>query len=147
MAFTLTSTVAIIAIGIYSAFKKNRYAFTLFLLLGALFLPLKSGFLLDPQRCEVLTSPKYILLSFTNYKHSILFGLLTFIAWANLNEPRRLLKALAILVGFTLILETEQALFNAGHCRLRDLLPNLVGFGLAILGIRFWRHQRGQREN
>ena len=37
-----------------------------------------------------------------------------------------MVKGLVVLLSFSFVLEVEQALFNEGHCRLRDVLPNLI---------------------
>jgi VanZ family protein len=43
------------------------------------------------------------------------------------------------------LLEIAQGVTGRGHCRLRDLVPDMVGASLAFLLIALWHSYRGRR--
>ena len=136
---TLLLTVGFVALGALGGWSGRRWPLPAFLFLAALYLPARAGLSLSPQACEFWPGWKYVALSFTNYRHVALFGVLYAIAHANLRPRRgRAWRATGVTLAFGALLEIEQALFALGHCRARDLLSDLLGAMLAAAAIGLW---------
>ncbi len=136
----------------------RRAAFVAVVALGLCSFALRAGWPaepLSPTPCELLVGPALALHSFRNTAHIVLFALCFPLARAQFRPSgtggrtrwRADAGALVITVGIGALLELAQGLSGAGHCRLRDLLPDTAGalFGwaaLAALGAartRWWR--------
>jgi hypothetical protein len=96
--------------------------------------PVTAGFGLRAFTCDFSLSPALWFSALVNYDHLIAYSILFVIAWlAFRRQPLWLPIALALAISIGV--ELEQSLFREGHCRLRDLLPNViaVGIGLAVV--------------
>jgi hypothetical protein len=55
------------------------------------------------------------------------------------DDGRTLVKASAASIAMGVMVEVEQALLGRGHCRVRDLIPDVVGIGTGALLVALWR--------
>lgn len=113
-----------------------RWAFVAFVISGLLYFPVKVGFRLDPNPCQLTFDSSLALHSLTNYAHVVLFALFFLMAYAQFRRPNRptfAWSALATIVMGALV-EIAQGLTGEGNCRLRDLIPDTLGilFGSII---------------
>ncbi|MEO8217423.1 MAG: hypothetical protein ABI718_10125 [Acidobacteriota bacterium] len=115
------------------AFQGRHWAYGMFMLLGLLFFPARVGFHMDPHPCQCELSVPLALFSLTNYKHIVLFGILFLLTSAQLPgfpTRTRILIALGVVLTMGIYVELAEGLTGQGHCRLRDLVPDVAG-GLA----------------
>ena len=105
--------------------------------------PISAGFALrEAAACDLLSGWDLWLTGLGNVRHLVSYSVLTAVAVWAFGMPRALLAA-----GFVLLVsagvELEQMLFADGHCRLRDILPNIVaialGLAIALLVARLLR--------
>ena len=94
------------------------------------FEPIRSGFEFAYQSCELLTDWERVLGSVFNLRHVISYGILCLVAAATLGQDQ-VVKAMVAVFLFSVFIEFEQSFFITGHCRSWDLIPNLLGIGLA----------------
>ena len=116
------------------AFRPTRWAYFTFVALGLLFFPARVGFHLQPQPCECALSVPLALFSLTNYKHIVLFAIFFAMTSAQMRGARlrtRLLVASGAVLAMGGYVELAQGLTGQGHCRLRDLVPDVAG---AVIG-------------
>jgi hypothetical protein len=134
-----------IALGSIAA-RGSRRAYVAFVLLGLLFMPARAEFQLAPFVCEMTFSGALALHSLTNYNHILLFGCFSVMTLAQFSasDPSRHWKAAVLVLGMSMAVELEQALFWKGHCRARDLIPNTLGFCFAMLLVGTWSGIRGK---
>jgi len=124
----------------------RRSAFTGFIVLGLFSFALRAGWParpLVPTACELLVGPALALHSFRNTPHILLFVFCYFLAraqfrWAVADAHARRrggVEAFALTLVIGALVELAQGASGAGHCRLRDLLPDATGalLGWAIL--------------
>jgi hypothetical protein len=128
------------------AWRRERWAYLCFVVLGLLYLPARAGFHVDPQRCELALDLPLALHSLTNYAHMALFALFYLLTDAQLGKrspAARFLIAMAAVLAMGAAIELLEALTAHGHCRVRDLVPDAVG-GLAgaLLGALVARLRR-----
>jgi hypothetical protein len=128
---------------------KVRFAYVAFVVLGVLWMPARAAFRFVPGDCETAMSFGLALHSMTNYKHIILFTVFAIMTLAQFghDDKWRFVKLALITVGMTIVVEGEQALLDAGHCRVRDLVPNVAGtlVGASLMeGLRAIRSRGGQ---
>lgn len=128
MALWIVTAVVFTALAIASMFRV-RFAYFAFVVLGVLWMPARAGFRLAPEDCETALSLPLALHSLTNYKHIVLFTIFAVMTLAQFrpDDRWRFAKLAVIVLGMTVAVEGEQALFGAGHCRVRDLVPNVAG--------------------
>ena len=134
-----------IILGVLAA-RGVRPAYIAFVALGVAFLPARVGFQFTPAPCELEFSLALALHSLRNYPHIVLFGLFTMITSAQFSvETRwRYLVALLAVISMGVVIEAEQGFTGRGHCRLRDLVPDLAGFLVVTLGSLVWTQIRGR---
>jgi hypothetical protein len=116
------------------AFRGARWAYVTYLVLGLLFFPARVGFHFHPQPCESAFNLPLVLFSLTNYKHVVLWALFFLMTAVQLRRygPRpRLLIATGAALAMGIYVELAEGITGQGHCRLRDLVPDLAG---AIVG-------------
>lgn len=95
--------------------------------------PARSGFRFFAPQCEWTFGPALAAHSLTNYAHIILFALFFLLTRAQFRGYRHALAAsAAICMTMGLFVELAQAVTRAGHCRMRDLIPDVVGAAIAI---------------
>lgn len=102
--------------------------------------------------CELLVGPTLALHSFRNRPHLLLFAACFVVARAQFRPSgadrrarwRAGAAALAISLAVGALLQVAQGVSGAGHCRLRDLLPDAAGalLGWATLGMLMAVHSR-----
>lgn len=96
----------------------------------------QSGFTVRPTACEAVPSADQLAAAVLNLRHVVTYAVLGALATAA--WPRRRWLALGTVLVFSGLMELQQALFGAGHCRLWDLLPNALGLALAGVVVRLW---------
>ena len=102
--------------------------------------PIRSGFTFANQTCDLTANRALIWSAVFNLRHIISYGIL-FLACAATFRENRIAKAALATFAFSAFIEFEQSFFATGHCRARDLIPNLLGIGLAT--ILFMAGERG----
>lgn len=130
----------------------SRCAYGVFVVLGLLYFPAKVGFRLPPFSCEWKFGFALAAHSLTNYPHIILFTLFFLLTYAQLpNVPRALVWSVAACMAMGFLVELAQGATGAGHCRMRDLVPDTVGAltGALLIAIgrkvRLFRRVQGSR--
>jgi hypothetical protein len=109
-------------------------AFGLAALAALLATPIASGWTLQSFTCDLGGSPDWVA-TIINLRHLVSFGMLAALAVLGFSDRSAglpLLLALAV----TAAVEFEEAVLAAGHCRLRDLLPDLIAIGLGWAAAR-----------
>jgi VanZ family protein len=124
----------------------------MFILLGLAYFPVRVGFRFDPQPCELVSSAKYVLLSFTNYGHIIRFALFFAMSTAQVKKglrPTTTGFTFAAIAGLILgvLVELAEGVTGRGNCRVRDLIPDSVGMLLGALVVTLWHTTRRGRAN
>ena len=76
--------------------------------------------------CALSSSFELLVHSFSNYRHIAAYGLL-FLSCVWSFEKHSIIKAAALVLAFSILMEIVQISFHDGHCRIRDMLPNFVG--------------------
>lgn len=99
------------------------------------FEPIRSGFTLADQSCELTAGLQRVVGGIVNPKHLIGYGLIFVAATFALGRGRLASAAIGTFI-FSALLEVEQTYFTTGHCRARDLIPNIIGIALAALLLR-----------
>jgi len=138
------------ALAIASMFRV-RFAYVAFVALGVLWMPARASFRFAPRQCEMAMSLDLSVHSMTNYKHIFLFTMFAIMTLAQFgtDDRWRFVKLAALVLGMTIVVESEQALLGVGHCRVRDIVPNAAGtlIGACIIeGVRAVRkpgHETG----
>lgn len=116
----------------------SRLAYALLVLQAPLYFLARSSFRVSAPVCEWTFGLALARHSLTNYPHIILFTLFFLLTYAQLPAaPRAILWSIAATVAMGLVVELAQGVSGAGHCRMRDLIPDSVGalLGLVIVSI------------
>lgn len=66
-----------------------------------------------------------------NIRHIVSYAALCLLAIASFSKQP--VKAVGVTLLISVLVEVEQALFTAGHARIRDLVPNVIAVCLAAL--------------
>lgn len=105
--------------------------------------PIGAGFVLRPFACDIGPSPDWIETVF-NLRHLVSFGILSALGFLVFRQSPVWLT-IVLLVALTAAVEIEEAIFVSGHCRLRDLIPDVlaicIGWAISI-AIARWRAGR-----
>lgn len=122
------------------ALRGSRWAYVAYLVFAIGFLPARAGFQLAPFTCELNVSVASALFSLQNGMHIVLSTLVAMMTMAQFKERRGVAAgtAVAVTVALGLIAELEQGAFAQGHCRMRDLVPDLAGAVLGALALVSW---------
>lgn len=163
LAVRALSVVLLVAALVTPALRWRRAAFAAFTVTALGSFALRAGWPgrpLVPTACEGLVGPALALHSFRNTPHIVLFALAFVVARAQFGWGRSGGRspaqagagAFAITLGLGALVELAEGATGAGHCRLRDLLPDAAGalLGWATLalfagGWGRWRTQRAAR--
>jgi len=124
------------------AFRPTRWAYFTFVALGLLFFPARVGFHFHPQPCDCSLSIPLALFSLTNYGHLWRFAVFFLMTSAQVRSGRsgsQLLVALGAVVAMGIYVELAEGLTGEGHCRLRDLVPDLAGAVLGAVLLMLWK--------
>ena len=106
--------------------------------LALLYEPIRADFMQANQACEWRADVSLWIGSFGNVKHVVAYGVL-FLAAAITLRGRHLGRAAIGVLVFSALVEFEQSFFVTGHCRAWDLLPNVLGVGLAAGLVALYR--------
>ena len=142
LAVQILSVVLILGAVVTPRLRARRISFGAFVALALASFALRAGWPerpLTPTACEGLVGSQLALHSFRNTPHILLFALCFGIARAQFGPAgvggRALLRTGAAAVALTVVVgalvELAEGASGAGHCRLRDLLPDAAG---ALLG-------------
>ena len=101
-------------------------------LAAIVYTPIASNFVISYEGCEVIPPVGVIVQTLANYKHIISFCILFILASRCFRRGAFWKSAIFVLL-LSAFVEVEQAFFLDGHCRIRDILPNLIAVGLGIL--------------
>lgn len=93
--------------------------------------PINSGWTIRAFTCDLGGSPDW-LATVLDWRHLISFGVLAALAFvAFRNQP--MWMPVLFLLAITGAVELEEGLFAAGHCRLRDMIPDVLAIALGWL--------------
>jgi hypothetical protein len=105
--------------------------------------PLRSSFHVRAGvLCEVGAPIQRWLAGILNWGHLVAYGILMVVGSLAFGT-RRLGRAGTIVLAVSVAVELEEAVFTVGHCRARDLLPNLLA--VSLTGLCCWAVTRGKR--
>src|SRR6266702_5537009 len=124
------------------AFRPTRWAYFTFVALGVLFFPARVGFHFHPQPCECALNVPLALFSLTNYGHLVRFTIFFLMTSAQMRGARlrtQLLLATGAVMAMGIYVELAEGLTGEGHCRLRDLVPDLGGAVLGAVLLMLWK--------
>lgn len=135
-----------LALGIL-ALRGVRWAYITYIVLGLLYFPVSVGFRLNPQPCELALSIPLALHSLTNYAHIVLLLWFFLMTSAQFRMSRWQGFAWAALVSVTMgiLVELGQGITGRGHCRLRDLIPDMTGIVVGAVVVYLWNRIRRRR--
>ena len=129
------------------ALWRYRWAYVAFAVLGLIYFPLKVGFRLDPNACEMLPSVGLAVYSLRNYPHIVGFSFFFVLSYVQFRgtagRSRFAWAALATLV-MGLLVELAEGISGQGHCRMRDLIPDAAGALLGAAYVLVWNSARKQ---
>ncbi|WP_114953109.1 hypothetical protein [Sphingosinicella terrae] len=104
--------------------------------------PVATGWQLEPFSCDLGGSPDWAA-TILNRRHLISYGILAALAF-RVFRNQSIWTPIIFMVAVTGAVEVEQAIFGSGHCRLRDMVPNLaaitIGWLAALLIARLRRN-------
>jgi hypothetical protein len=114
------------------ALRGARWAYAIFILLGFLWIPARTGFRLHRPPCNLALDLHLALFALTKYKHVFLFGMFFLMTYAQIPKVRyALLWAALATLAMGVLIELEEGATGTGYCNLRDLVPDAAG---ALLG-------------
>jgi VanZ family protein len=123
-----------------------RLAFVTLAGLSLVVTPFESKFRRANKTCEVSPQLDMLLPSLLNLRHIVAFTVLAVLASLSFRR-RPTPTAWLLVVVLSASIEFEQLYFTDGHCRVRDLLPNMVAATLGVSiahGIRVLHQRRSQ---
>ena len=123
------------------AFRPSRWAYFTFVALGVLFFPARVGFHFHPQPCECALSVPLALFSLTNYGHLVRFTIFFLMTSAQMRGAllrTQLLLATGAVMAMGIYVELAEGFTGEGHCRLRDLVPDLAGAIVGAVILTLW---------
>lgn len=106
--------------------------------------PIASHFQRADKTCEFMPQADLLLTSLMNLRHLLAFSVLAALASLSL-QRRPALTAWLLVLALSASIEVEQLYLVSGHCRIRDLLPNVVAATLGVSiahGIRVFAARR-----
>ena len=130
------------------AFRPTRWAYFTFVALGVLFFPARVGFHFHPQPCECALNVPLALFSLTNYGHLVrftIFFLMTSVQMRGARLRTQLLLATGAVLAMGIYVELAEGLTGEGHCRLRDLVPDLAGAIVGAVILMLWTLRQRDR--
>jgi hypothetical protein len=145
MIWFITVVFAVLAV---LAFLRRRWAYWTFVAGGILFFPARVGFQFHPKPCECALTLFLALFSLTNYRHLVrltIFFLMTAVRLRGARLRTQLLLATGAVLAMGIYVELAEGLTGEGHCRLRDLVPDLAGAIVGAFILKLWTlRQRGR---
>jgi hypothetical protein len=121
-----------------------RWAYVAFIVLGLLYFPIKVGFHVHPQACEVALDVPLAIFSLNNRAHIVMFAGFFILTIAQLNDVSlsSLTWAGLAAVAMGMLVEIAEGITGVGHCRVRDLVPDSAGAALGAIGVVAWTRVR-----
>jgi hypothetical protein len=118
----------------------KKWAYIATIILGILFFPARVGFHFDIKPCEFSFNLPLAIYSLTNYKHIVLFAVFFIMTRRNIrtNGWKGFGWAALATLLFGIIVELGEGVTGDGHCRIRDLVPDVAGVLLGQLIFFFW---------
>lgn len=122
------------------ALRGLRWAYGLFVALGLLYFPVKAGFHLNPQPCQMALDLPSAIQSLQNYAHIVLFAFFFVASRAQFRMGTRpaFLRAAVATVTMGALVEIAQGVTGTRHCRARDLIPDALGIPLGMAIVMTW---------
>jgi len=123
------------------AFRPTRWAYFTFVALGVLFFPARVGFHFHPRPCECALNVPLALFSLTNYGHLVRFTIFFLMTSAQMRGAllrTQLLLATGAVMAMGIYVELAEGFTGEGHCRLRDLVPDLAGAMVGAVILTLW---------
>ena len=145
MTWIITALFVVLAV---LAFLRKRWAYWAFIAGGMLFFPASVGFHFHPHPCECALNLSLALFSLTNYGHLVRFTIFFLMTAVQLRAARlrtQLLLATAAVLAMGIYVELAEGLTGEGHCRLRDLVPDLAGALIGAVILTLWAVTRRRR--
>ncbi len=100
----------------------------IYALLILLYTPLQSNFLMHIGEPNFKITPLAISISLINTLHIIGYGIMALLFLHYLSGVKvNFWKIFVIVFIYSIFIEVSQIFFVEGHCRLRDLIPNIMG--------------------
>ncbi|MEO5772532.1 MAG: hypothetical protein ABIQ32_00255 [Sphingomicrobium sp.] len=119
------------------AFRRARWAYVAFVILGLLYFPASLGFRLDPKPCELTFDGPLAVQSLTNYGHIINFFIFFLLTARQFRSPgwRSLAWSIALTMAMGVAVEVAEGISGAHHCKTVDLIPDFMGALLGLLAV------------
>src|SRR6266550_9390666 len=126
--------------------RGKRWAYFAFVVLGLLYFPAQTHFRVHVPKCEqILPTMQVLVLSLHNYAYIALFAGFYWMSWVQFRRAdARVIWALlaTLLVGVLVEIAEGMTMTGRGHCRLRDLAPDVAGALGAALLLAVWSRLR-----
>ena len=126
----------------------RRWAYWAFIAGGMLFFPASVGFHFHPHPCECALNLSLALFSLTNYGHLVRFTIFFLMTIAQMRGVRlrtQLLVATGAVMAMGIYVELAEGFTGEGHCRLRDLVPDLAGAVIGTALLMLWKLRQNHR--
>src|SRR5438132_7371269 len=137
--WTAIALLIFVPLGVLSL-RGVRWAYVAYVILGLLWIPARAGFHVGPPPCEFALTLGLALYSLTNYRHIILFAIFFLMTFAQLRKlPKAFLWSTLACIAMGILIELEEGVTGAGHCRFRDLVPDIAGAFVGLSMIAIWR--------
>lgn len=100
--------------------------------------PVRSGFTFERQSCQVSFDWNQVASRIFNFKHVLGYGVI-FLSAVTCFGREKIFYAIVLTFLFSALVELQQSFFSTGHCRLWDLVPNMIGIAFATMTYLAWR--------
>jgi hypothetical protein len=131
------------------AYQGKRWALIGLIALVIVSFPVRSNFSLLYRPCEVGFDWSLAVYSLHNFNNLILFFAFFLMVAAQLpmQRPRHFVVAIGMTVAMGVIVEVSETMWGRGNCRVRDLIPDVLGalIGVGVVMVRSRTHgSRGE---
>jgi hypothetical protein len=140
-------TIVFIILGLL-ALRPTRWAYVTFVVIGLLFFPAHVGFHFHPHPCDCSFSVPLAIFSLSNYGHIWRFAFFFLMTAAQVRSRRastQFLIAVGAVLAMGIYVELAEGITGDGHCRLRDLVPDMAGAVLGAVILMLWKLVRTKR--
>lgn len=97
--------------------------------------PVGAGFAFKPFACDFGSSPDWVA-TIVNVRHLLSFGVLAVLAFL-VFRGQPIWAPIVFMLVVTGVVEIEEGLFASGHCRMRDMIPDVLAIGIGWIAARF----------
>ena len=120
---------------IVMALRGSRRAYVALLLIAVAYFPLSVGFSFKPGVVDLEINSSLFFVSLKNYRHIVLFAVFYLMTCIQLGDTtwKKLLLAGIITLLMGIYVEFAQWYTGNGHCRARDLIPDVVGILIGLI--------------